>query len=38
VVLRDGVVYMPLEYWLLIVEYVVDVERVRAIVGDEILR
>lgn len=26
---KDGTVYMPLEYWLLIVEYIVDVDAVR---------
>ncbi len=27
--MRDGIIYMPLEYWLQLAEYVVDVERVR---------
>ena len=27
--MKDGIAYMPLEYWLQLAEYVVDVERVR---------
>ena len=34
----DGVVSMPLTYWLRIVEYVIDVERLHKIIGEEILR
>jgi hypothetical protein len=36
--MAEGVVSMPLDYWLQITEYVVDVERVHTIVGDEILK
>lgn len=38
VILENGVVSMPLDYWLQITEYAVDVERVRKIVGEEIVR
>ena len=27
--IKDGIVYMPLDYWISLIEYVVDVERVR---------
>lgn len=38
VTLADGIVSMPLDYWLRITEYVVDIERVHKIVGDEIVK
>jgi hypothetical protein len=38
VVMAEGMVSMPLDYWLQITEYVVDIERLRKIVGDEILK
>jgi len=36
VTLEDGTVRMPLDYWVAIAAYAVAVERVRAIVGEEI--
>ena len=36
--LTDGVVSMPLEYWLEVAAYAVAVDRVRTIVGDTLER
>ena len=27
--IRDSVVYMPLDFWILVVEYIIDVEELR---------
>ena len=34
----DGIVSMPLAYWLRIIEYMIDVERLHKIIGEEVLK
>lgn len=36
--MEDGVVSMPLEYWLQVTEYVIEVDRIRKIVGEEFVK
>jgi len=36
VTMEEGIVSMPLDYWLRITEYVIDVDRLHKIIGEEI--
>jgi len=38
VTMAEGVVSMPLDYWLLIAEYKIEIDRLHKIIGEEILK